>query len=77
MPTEVKVKKWGSSMALLLPSHFAKARHINVGSLVDIDGMKVVGRRKRPKFSEFMAQRKREPRRGEWDLGQPVGKEIW
>jgi len=79
MPTPVKVKKWGSSMAVLIPSQFAKMREIDVGSVIDLEAVKVVKpkRRRRYKLSELMAQYKPKHRHGEWDLGGPVGKEIW
>lgn len=37
MATPVKVKKWGSSMAVLIPSQFAKMRDIDVGSVIDLE----------------------------------------
>ena len=78
MPTPVKVKKWGSSMAVLIPSQFAKMHEIGVGSIIDIETVKIVKpRRRRYKLSELMAKFKPKHRRGEWDLGGPVGKEIW
>jgi antitoxin component of MazEF toxin-antitoxin module len=78
MATPVKVKRWGSSMAVLIPSQFAKMRKIGVGSTLDLETVKVVKpRRRRYKLSELMAQFKPEHRRGEWDLGGPVGREIW
>ena len=78
MATHVKVKKWGSSMAVLIPKQFAKARRIDVGVLVDIDGVRVVReRRQRYKLSELVARFKPQHRHGEWDLGKPVGKEVW
>ena len=78
MPTPGKVKKWGSSMAVLIPSQFAKMRHIDVGSVLDLEPVQdVKPRRKRYKLSELMAKFKPEHRHGEWDLGEPVGKEVW
>jgi antitoxin MazE len=78
MATPVKVKKWGSSMAVLIPSQFAKVRKIDIGSVIDIETVKVVTpKRRRYKMSELMAKFKPEHRHGEWDLGEPVGKEIW
>jgi antitoxin component of MazEF toxin-antitoxin module len=79
MAMPVKVKKWGSSMAILIPSQFAKSRDISVGSVIDLEPVKVVKsrRRRRYKLSELMAKFKPEHRHGEWDLGNPVGKEIW
>ena len=42
MGTRVTVKKWGSSMAVLIPSRFAKDRRIAVGAVLDLDPVKVV-----------------------------------
>ncbi len=78
MPTPVKVKKWGSSMAVLIPSQFAKMRKINVGSVIDLETVKIVkSKRRRYKLAELLAQFKPEHRHGEWDLGKPVGREVW
>ncbi len=78
MPTPVKVKKWGSSMAVLIPRQFAKDRHIDVGMVIDIAPVKVVRQqRRRYKLSELVAKFKPKHRQGEWDLGKPVGREIW
>jgi antitoxin component of MazEF toxin-antitoxin module len=78
MATPVKVKKWGSSMAVLIPSQFAKIHEINVGSIIDLERVQVVKpRRRRYKLSELMAGYKPKHRQGEWRLGGPVGQEIW
>lgn len=79
MATPVKVKKWGSSMAVLIPSQFAKIRHIDVGSVIDLEAVKVVApkRRQRYKLSELMAKFKSKHRHGEWHLGEAVGREVW
>lgn len=78
MPTPVKVRKWGSSMAILIPSQFAKMRKINVGSVIDLEPVKIVKvRHRRYTSAEMMVGYKPEHRHGEWDLGAPVGKEIW
>jgi antitoxin component of MazEF toxin-antitoxin module len=79
MATPVKVKKWGSSMAVLIPSQFAKMRDIDVGSVIDLEPVRVVKprRHRRYKLSELMAEFKPKHRHGEWNLGRPVGKEIW
>lgn len=47
MATPVKVKKWGSSMALLIPSQFAKMRDINVGTVLDLEKIEVVKSKRR------------------------------
>lgn len=78
MAMPVKVKKWGDSMAVLIPSQFAKRRKIAVGSVIDIEPLRVVrtkGRRYR--LSELMTAFKRRHRHAEWELGGSVGKEVW
>ena len=78
MPTPVKVKKWGSSMAVLIPSQFAKIRDIEVGTVLDLESMRIVEpRRRRYKLSQLMDQYKPQHRHGEWKLGEPVGREVW
>ena len=77
MATPVKVKKWGSSLAVLIPNQFAKTRRIDVGTILDLEPVRVARPRRRYKLSELMARFKPEHRHGEWDLGAPVGREIW
>jgi antitoxin component of MazEF toxin-antitoxin module len=78
MPTPVKVKKWGSSMAVLIPSQFAKIRNIDVGSVIDLESVRVVKpQRRRYTLAQLLSSYKPKHRHGEWDLGAPVGKEIW
>jgi antitoxin MazE len=79
MATPVKVKKWGSSMAILIPGQFAKMRKIRVGSVVDLETVRIVSPKKRKRYTldELMATFKRRHRHGEWDVGGPVGKETW
>jgi antitoxin component of MazEF toxin-antitoxin module len=40
------VKKWGNDMAIVIPRQFAKVRRIEVGVMLDIDGIKIVKRRR-------------------------------
>jgi len=78
MPTEVKVKKWGSSIGVLIPSQFAKMRHIETGSVVDLESLQVVKpKRRRYTIGELVAGYKPQHRHGQWNLGAPVGKEVW
>jgi antitoxin component of MazEF toxin-antitoxin module len=78
MPTPVKVRKWGRSLAILIPRQFAARRNIRVGTVIDLETVKVLKpTRRRYKMSELMAKFKPEHRHGEWDIGDPVGKEIW
>jgi antitoxin component of MazEF toxin-antitoxin module len=77
MATPVKVKKWGSSIAVVIPSQFARRRRIDVGTLIDLEPVKVVKPRRRYKLSELLAKFEPRHRHGEWELGGPVGKEVW
>ena len=77
MATPVKVKKWGSSMAVLIPSQFAKMRDIDVGTVIDLEPVRIVKARRRYKLSQLMAQFKPKHRHPEWELGDSLGKEIW
>ncbi len=79
MPMPVKVKKWGSSMAVLIPSHFANSKSIVVGSVVDIESVDLLRppTQRRYRLAELLVGFKRRHRRGEWDLGKPIGREVW
>jgi antitoxin component of MazEF toxin-antitoxin module len=77
MSQPVRVKKWGSSMAVLIPNQFAKMHKIDVGTVLDLEGVKVTHPKRRYKLSELTAKYKPEHRHGEWDLGEPVGREVW
>lgn len=63
-------------MAVLIPHQFARMREIELGSVIDLGSVRVVKRRRRFKFSELMKDFKSEHRHGEWNLGDPAGKEI-
>jgi antitoxin component of MazEF toxin-antitoxin module len=64
-------------MAVLIPSQFAKMRQIDIGTVLDLEPVHIIKTRRRYKLSELMAQYRPEHRHGEWDLGGPVGNEIW
>lgn len=78
MSTPVQVKRWGSSMAILIPRSFARLRQIEVGTMIDLESVQVVQRpRRRYKLSELVTQYRPEHRHGEWELGGPIGNETW
>ncbi len=79
MATPTKVKKWGSSMAVVIPAQFAKSHNIDVGSVLDLETVKVLApaKRTRYKLEDLMKDFKPEHRQEEWDLGEPKGKEVW
>ncbi len=82
MKTNAKVKKWGNSLALRLPSAIAGAAGIgdNTDVLITQSGSKLTIE---PKTSHKMTLEKMlegvtpENIHGELDWGSPVGKEIW
>jgi antitoxin component of MazEF toxin-antitoxin module len=67
----VKVKKWGKGLALIIPREFAATRDIRIGSVIDLENVRVLKRR-RYKLSELLAGFKRVHRHGEWKLGEPL-----
>ena len=77
MSTPVKVKKWGSSMAVLIPSQFAKLRDLEVGTVLDLESVHILTPERRYKLSELLALYKPEHAQGEWQLGDVVGREVW
>jgi antitoxin MazE len=78
MPACVRVTKWGNRLAVLIPKHFAKMRKIRAGTILDIELVGLVRlKRRRYTCAELMAKFKPEHRHSEWDVGPPVGKEIW
>ena len=57
MPMPVKVKKWGSSMAVLIPSQFAKMHKIDLGTMIDLESVRVVkSKRRRYKLAELRSR---------------------
>jgi antitoxin component of MazEF toxin-antitoxin module len=77
MAMHVKVKKWGNSLAVLIHKQFAEMHDIEVGTVLDIDPVRIVRPRRRYKLSELLAHHKPRHRHGEWKLGAPAGKEPW
>jgi antitoxin MazE len=78
MATLVKVRRWGNSLAVLIPNRFARSHEIEVGTVIDLEKVRIVKPvRRRYKLSELLRGFKPRQRRGEWNLGAPVGKEIW
>ena len=79
MSTPIKVKKWGTHLALPIPEDIAKAHGIKVGTILDLDHVGVATKkRRRYKLSELMAKFKPTHRHSEWALyDQPGKKDEW
>jgi len=78
----VQVQKWGNSLALRIPSSFAKESHIEKGSEVElslIDGNLVVSPVKKSNYAldDLLADVTEDNLHGEVETGPSVGKEAW
>ena len=77
-----KVSMWGNSLALRIPKALAEEAGINKGSELDVsyvDGeirLKAT-RSKRYDLDELLASVQEGGLTEEWDLGPPVGNEVW
>lgn len=61
MATRVKVRKWGKSIAVVIPSRFAKMRSIEVGSVIDLEPLgSSKSKRRRCTLDELLAKCKAE-----------------
>ena len=77
MPTIMQVRKWGNYLGLRIPKSFAAQHAIVAGSLVEIDGLRVVGprsrRRSRYKLKDVLKNYRKPPR--SFDFAR-IGKEM-
>ena len=77
--------KWGNSLALRVPSAFAKELGASEGKPAEMtieDGALVIKvakprRHRRYRLEDLIVGITEENRHGELDWGRPVGKEIW
>jgi antitoxin MazE len=79
---QIKVKKWGNSLALRIPRTFANQTHIINGSIVDIlvlKGKLVVQPKVKQEYSleELISGITPENIHGEQSTGKAAGKEKW
>ena len=77
-----KVRKWGNSLAVRIPSSFAKETQLEAGSAVGLslhDGRIVIDPRPRRKFTldELLEAVTRRNLHGEVATGGAVGREAW
>ena len=78
----MKVQKWGDSLAVRIPKALAEAAGLEFGSEVELrveDGCLKIYPPRAPRYTleALVAQITPENRHEEWDIGPPVGKEIW
>lgn len=79
---EARIKKWGNSLALRIPSSLAKEAGLQYESPVElslIDGRLVVVPTSKPKLTldHLLAQVTEDNIHAEMDTGPAVGKEAW
>lgn len=77
-----KVQKWGDSLALRIPKALAEEAGLEAGGEVELryqDGELRIGKRRRKRYNldELLASVPDDFDEGEWDIGPPVGNEIW
>ncbi|HBW46360.1 TPA: AbrB/MazE/SpoVT family DNA-binding domain-containing protein [bacterium] len=79
----VKIQKWGNSLAVRIPRTFALETNVTAGAVVDMsvtrDGKLVLISPKRRKYSlsELLSGIKRGKVHLEIETGYPRGKEAW
>ncbi len=77
------VSKWGNSRALRIPKAIAEEAGLDFGCAVDIqcvDGeIRITRARKRKRYDldEMLASVPDDFEPEEWDIGPPVGNEVW
>ena len=77
-----KVSQWGNSLALRIPKPLADEGGLTKGSELDIrfenGEYRLIPRRKRRyDLDELLASVQEGGLKEEWDIGPPVGNEVW
>ncbi len=79
---QTKIQKWGNSLALRIPKSFALNINVDQNDLVDLsikDGKLVISPAPKAEYSleELLEGISEKNLHGEWDAGEPVGRESW
>jgi len=79
---QTKITKWGNSLALRIPKSFALNANLKQNELVDlsIEKEKIIItpiNEKEYSLKELLDKITESNLHGEFDTGEPVGKEIW
>ncbi len=77
-----KVQKWGDSLALRIPKALAEEAGLEAGGEVELhveNGELRIRKRRRKRYDldKLLASVPEDYDEGEWDIGPPVGNEIW
>jgi antitoxin MazE len=78
----MRIQKWGNSLALRIPKSFAKEAHIDKGATVDIsvkDGKLIIAppARKSYTLDKLLGAISKKNIQKEWETSRPAGKEAW
>ena len=79
---ETNIQKWGNSLGVRLPKHMAEKQSLKEGSRVVVaeikDGISIqVVKKRRRTLDGMLKGMTKDKQHGEFDWGQPVGKEVW
>jgi antitoxin MazE len=79
---QVRVQKWGNSLAVRIPKPLAEDAEVKEGTVLNlaVSGGKVIAvpvRKKKLSLKQLLAQVTRKNLHAEVDSGSPVGREIW
>ena len=79
---QVRVQKWGNSLAVRIPKPLAEDAEVKEGTVLNLavsEGKVIAVPVRKKKFSlkQMLAQVKRKNLHAEVDSGSPVGREIW
>jgi antitoxin MazE len=79
---QVRVQKWGNSLAVRIPKPLAQDAEVQEGTLLDLavsDGVVLATPVKNKKWSlkQLLAKVKKQNLHTEVDSGPPLGQEIW
>ncbi|MCY4465521.1 MAG: AbrB/MazE/SpoVT family DNA-binding domain-containing protein [Chloroflexi bacterium] len=77
-----KIQKWGNSLAVRIPKALVEEAGLERGKPVDIhyeDGEIRIRKRRRKRYNldEMLATVPDDFEPEEWDIGPPVGNEVW
>lgn len=77
-----KVQKWGNSLAIRIPKALAEEAGLERGKQVNLhyeDGELRIRRRRRKRYDldELLASVPDDFEPEDWDIGPPVGNEVW
>lgn len=78
----MRIQKWGNSLALRIPKSFAKEARIDQGATVTIsvkDGKLIIATPTRQKYTldALLSGISKKNIHQEWEMSKPAGKEAW